>query len=176
MGNELLDVDVPMRWECYFFQSHPLRIVWLILNPFFYALRPFAKSPRPLTAWEVINLVVQLTFDMIAWLLLRNYGFCYLFLGTILGLGLHPMAGHFISEHFLFMDNFATHSYYGILNIPLLNAGYHVEHHDFPYIPFTKLPRLKEIAPEYYETLPYYNSLCKVSQFDNHLIVHKRHL
>nr|CDS26332.1 Fatty acid desaturase type 1 [Hymenolepis microstoma] len=162
MGHEDLDVDIPMRCECYLFQSRPLRIVWILLNPLFYALRPFFKSPRPLTAWEVINLVVQMIFDVIIWHYLGRIGFAYLLIGTFLGLGPHPMAGHFISEHYLFADNFATHSYYGILNIPLYNVGYHVEHHDFPYIPWTRLPKLKEIAPEYYATLPYHSSLCKV--------------
>ena len=32
--------------------------------------------------------------------------------------------------------------------------GYHNEHHDFPSIPWTRLPALKALAPEFYETLP----------------------
>ncbi|VDK24152.1 unnamed protein product [Taenia asiatica] len=162
LGHEELDVDVPMEIECRLFRSVPLRFVWILLNPLFYAVRPFFKSPRPLTAWEVVNLMVQSVFDVIAWHCLGNYAFAYLLMGTILGFGPHPMAGHLISEHYLFADNLATHSYYGPLNIPLLNVGYHVEHHDFPYIPFTRLHKLKELAPEFYNHLPYHSSLCKV--------------
>jgi sphingolipid 4-desaturase/C4-monooxygenase len=33
-------------------------------------------------------------------------------------------------------------------------VGYHNEHHDFPSIPWTRLPALKALAPEFYETLP----------------------
>eukprot|EP00121_Abeoforma_whisleri_P010500 Awhi_evm1s9685 len=41
-----------------------------------------------------------------------------------------------------------TYSYYGWLNDLTLNVGYHVEHHDFSQIPWTKLPELKRIAGE----------------------------
>ncbi|HEX2216294.1 MAG TPA: fatty acid desaturase, partial [Xanthobacteraceae bacterium] len=46
-----------------------------------------------------------------------------------------------------------TYSYYGPLNIVALNLGYHNEHHDFPSIPWNRLPRLKAMAPEFYEPL-----------------------
>lgn len=35
-----------------------------------------------------------------------------------------------------------------------LQVGYHNEHHDFPSIPWTRLPALKALAPEYYDTIP----------------------
>ena len=155
-----------MRFECYFFGTPLLRFVWILLNQAFYALRPFFKSPRPVTFWEVINLVVQIPANVLIWRWLGSYSFAYLLVGMLLGFGPHPMAAHVISEHYLFADNLATHSYYGPLNILLFNVGYHVEHHDFPYIPFTRLHKLKEMAPEYYNHLPYHTSLCKVSSFE----------
>jgi len=32
-------------------------------------------------------------------------------------------------------------------------VGYHNEHHDFPSIPWNKLPQIKKTAPRYYDSL-----------------------
>ena len=87
-----------------------------------------------LWAWEVINGVVQIGFDLLVLRVLGGRALAYLLLGTALGLGCHPLSGHFISEHYLFQtsDHQATHSYYGPLNGIMFNLGYHVEHHGTP--------------------------------------------
>ncbi|TNN16074.1 Sphingolipid delta(4)-desaturase DES1 [Schistosoma japonicum] len=140
--------------------THPFsRFLWIIIHPLFYAFRPFIKHPLPLTIWEIINFIIQITFNIIVWYYFGIWTLNYFIIGTILGLGLHPLSGHFISEHYLFADNQATHSYYGIGNYLMYNLGYHVEHHDFPYIAYTNLPKLKLIAKEYYDHLPYHTSL-----------------
>jgi sphingolipid delta-4 desaturase len=51
-----------------------------------------------------------------------------------------------------------TFSYYGPLNFFTYNVGLHNEHHDFPAIPWTRLPKLREIASEFYEPLPTHTS------------------
>lgn len=33
-------------------------------------------------------------------------------------------------------------------------VGYHNEHHDFPSVPWTRLPALRKLAPEFYDTIP----------------------
>jgi sphingolipid delta-4 desaturase len=64
----------------------------------------------------------------------------YLLGSTLVTMGLHPMAAHFISEHYMFNEGFETYSYYGPFNYIMWNVGYHNEHHDFPNVPFTRLP------------------------------------
>ncbi len=55
-----------------------------------------------------------------------------------------------------------TYSYYGLLNKTCFNIGYHNEHHDLAAVPWNNLPKLKRIAPEFYDNLASYRSLTGV--------------
>lgn len=55
-----------------------------------------------------------------------------------------------------------TFSYYGILNFFTWNVGLHNEHHDFPFVAWSKLWELNRQCPEYYNYLPKHDSWCKV--------------
>jgi cytochrome b involved in lipid metabolism/fatty acid desaturase len=41
-----------------------------------------------------------------------------------------------------------------------MNLTHHVEHHDFPQIPWNRLPQVTRLAPEYYETLEQSPGFC----------------
>ena len=41
-----------------------------------------------------------------------------------------------------------------------MNLTHHVEHHDFPNIPWNNLPELRRLAPEYYDELEYSSGFC----------------
>lgn len=119
----------------------------------FYAIRPMLVKVFPINYPLIFNWVVQLTFDYI---LFTNFGwtpFIYFFISIIMCGSIHPVAGHFIAEHYVFEPGQETYSYYGWLNKIAFNVGYHNEHHDFLNIPASKLPELTKIAPEFYENL-----------------------
>jgi sphingolipid delta-4 desaturase len=142
----------------------------------FYALRPMMVYQLPLTRIHAFNVVAQLFFD---YLLVRFAGgnaLWYLIMSSFLAGSLHPCAAHFIAEHYVFQrltgsspstastassklaPTPETFSYYGPLNILTYNVGLHNEHHDFPAIPWTRLPVLHSMAREFYEDLPRHRS------------------
>ncbi len=91
----------------------------------------------------MLNAVVQFVVDIIIYYFWGLKPIVYLIAGSILGMGLHPISGHFIAEHYMFMKGHETYSYYGPLNLITFNVGYHMEHHDFPSIPGSKLPEVQ---------------------------------
>lgn len=161
-GVDGVDMDIPSRAEAFLVRNAFTKSIWVILQLFFYALRPLFLKPKPPGLWEFVNLVVQAGLDVGVVYLWGWKALGYLLLSTFVGGGMHPMAGHFISEHYVFNPNQETYSYYGPLNLMTWNVGYHNEHHDFPRIPGNKLHKLKEIAPEYYDGLNSYRSWSQV--------------
>mmetsp|Transcript_15289 Transcript_15289/g.34247 ORF Transcript_15289/g.34247 Transcript_15289/m.34247 type:complete len:168 (-) Transcript_15289:172-675(-) len=128
----------------------------------FYALRPLFVHPKKPKTLEFLNYAACGVFNAATVYFLGWSAMLYFLLGSLLGAGLHPMAGHFIAEHYVFVEGFETYSYYGILNIFAFNVGYHNEHHDFPFIPGSRLPMVRKIAPEFYDHLPQTDSWVKV--------------
>ncbi|CAF3321179.1 unnamed protein product [Rotaria socialis] len=161
-GDDILDPDLPTYFEAWLFQSSIGKIFYIAAQPLLYSVRPLLRVPKPVTFLEVVNLIIQITFDLVFMYFFGRKSFVYLFLGTALGLGLHPISGHFISEHYTFVEGYETYSYYGPFNYLTFNVGYHNEHHDFPNIPGYSLPELKKLAPDYYDNLPCHTSWLKV--------------
>jgi sphingolipid delta-4 desaturase len=161
-GDEALDMDIPSRFEGLMFQRTGTKFLWVLLQPVFYTLRPLILHPKPITGQEVANLTAQLVFDIIIYYTMGIRSLVYLVGGTFLAMGLHPVAGHFISEHYMFKKGYETYSYYGPLNLITFNVGYHNEHHDFPSIPGCNLPLVRSIAADFYDDLPYHTSWVKV--------------
>lgn len=157
-GDVAKDVDIPTQWEGRFFTNTALKALWLLLQPLFYALRPSIVRPKNYRPLDIANVAVIVASDLLVAYFFGPRAVFYLVLSTLLGMGFHPVAGHFIAEHYVFEEGHETYSYYGILNLFCWNVGYHNEHHDFPRVPGWKLPQVKAIAPEFYDNLPQHKS------------------
>jgi len=161
-GVEGVDTDVPSEYEGWFFSNTLKKIFWVVMMPLFYVIRPLFVKPKKPGLWEGINWTVLFRVDIIVWQTWGVKSIAYFLLSSLLGSGLHPVAGHFISEHYVFIKGQETYSYYGPLNLTTFNVGYHNEHHDFPRVPGCKLPQLRSMAPEYYDPLRIHTSWSKV--------------
>lgn len=160
-GNHDLDADLPAYWEARLIRNAWWgKMLWFLLYPVFQAARTFRlKEIRPVDKWVVLNWVVQIGFNVAIWLLFGPGAFFYLLASFFFSVGLHPLGARWIQEHYLVLDEHQeTYSYYGVLNKVAFNVGYHNEHHDFPSVPWNKLPRLKKEAPDFYESLLYHRS------------------
>ncbi|KAF2363306.1 Sphingolipid delta4-desaturase N-terminal [Trinorchestia longiramus] len=161
-GLKDIDTDIPTKLEAQLFCTTFGKLIWMILQPVFYCFRPMVVRPRLFTLMELTNIIIQLAFNAAVIYYFNFRTFMYLAIGTLLSLGLHPVAGHFIAEHYMFNKGQETYSYYGPLNMLCFNVGYHNEHHDFPFIPGSRLPKLRAMAPEFYDSLPHHESWVKV--------------
>lgn len=157
-GVQGMDMDIPSYTEGRVVTNIFSKMAWVLCQLFFYALRPVFLNPKQPGFWEVLNLLCEVAFDALLLYYSGGKALVYLLLSTFLGGGMHPIAGHFIAEHYVFLKGQETYSYYGPLNILTWNVGYHVEHHDFPRIPGCKLYRVRQIAPEFYEDLGHHTS------------------
>ena len=159
-GVEELDADMPYRWEGALINNSTLgKAVWLLFYPIFQMIRPMRlKEISLMDKWTVINMIVQFTFMGFFIYFLGAKSTVYLTLSFFFSVGLHPLGARWIQEHFLTHGDQETKSYYGVLNTVNLNVGYHNEHHDFPSVPWNKLPQVKKIANSYYDSLGYHTS------------------
>jgi sphingolipid delta-4 desaturase len=152
-GKDGIDVDIPAFPEARVFRGYFGKFIWAFTQILFYAFRPIFVHPLKLNKWQVINLLFQIGVMSIFIPFAGWTSVLYLLLSDFLAGSLHPLAGHFISEHYVFKEGQETYSYYGPLNKLAFNVGYHNEHHDFPGIPGSRLPELRKIASEYYDSL-----------------------
>ncbi|CAN3374355.1 hypothetical protein DIURU_000767 [Diutina rugosa] len=173
LGDEHLDTDLPTRFESMVLSNVLGKVFFATFQIFFYALRPMFITQINFTKFHLINIVWVFLVDYVMVSAWGINSLWYFIMSSFLAGSLHPCAGHFIAEHYVLNDNnkprqavkdaegnnidlppLETYSYYGILNLVTWNVGYHNEHHDFPYIAWTKLPELRRIAADFYDPLP----------------------
>ncbi|WWC72527.1 uncharacterized protein I206_106489 [Kwoniella pini CBS 10737] len=184
LGEDGIDTDLPSKFEAIILNNVFGKTFFATFQILFYALRPgFIRSQKP-TIWHGINLLSIFIFDFILIKFIGSWNsLIYLIMSSFFAGSLHPCAAHFIAEHYLMNGPLPTKeeqmksgkfeneqdwlirglaqettSYYGWLNVLCYNVGYHNEHHDFPSVPWTRLPELHQIAKEYYDPLPSHSS------------------
>lgn len=172
-------MDIPTCAEGKFFRTPFRKFLWVLFQPFFYAIRPLVVNPKQPGPKDAVNIVSQVLFVSTMWWYAGPASILYLLVATFFGLGLHPCAGHFIAEHYtniastrgahstgltpikaggkergeqLYPDE--TFTYRGPLNLLSYHVGIHVAHHDFPFVSGFRLRELEKLAPEYYDHLP----------------------
>lgn len=160
LGDRIRDLDVPSPWEARLVGHSAWRkALWLFLFPLFQALRTLrARDVVPIDAWLVANVACNVAASVLVVVLAGANGLVYLVASAWFALGLHPLGARWIQEHFTADSGHDTAGYYGPLNRIALNIGYHNEHHDFPLIPWNRLPQVTRIAPEFYRDLPSHGS------------------
>lgn len=131
------------------------KALWLLG---FFAIEGFVRPSRVrkvklIDRWTVANIAVEVAFLAGMTYFLGWNALAYLALASVFSIGLHPVGARWIQEHYVFRAPQETYSYYGPLNRLCLNVGYHNEHHDLVRVPWTRLPRLKAMAPEFYDSL-----------------------
>jgi sphingolipid delta-4 desaturase len=171
LGVDGLDTDLPTALEAWFLDSVAGKAFFCTFQILFYAVRPMMVYKLPLTWIHALNIAAQLAFDYAIVQTLGGKAMVYFILSSFLAGSLHPCAGHFIAEHYVFSQSPSstkitkdasttlappteTYSYYGALNLLTYNVGLHNEHHDFPAIPWTRLWKLNASANEFYADLP----------------------
>jgi fatty acid desaturase len=153
-------------------------VVALTGRNFFFPNKPIQEFQEPCAVYSRCAVLVRLLLLVLggSW---KTLFFLYL-AETVWSLPPHPACAMFITNHGSNHNNMDDESSTGKACIPTsstyagrwysiltLGTNYHTEHHDFPTIPFQKLARLHQIAPEFYtlqrnSSYPIVDNLCKV--------------
>ena len=164
-GVHELDADLPNHWEAKLIDNYFIgKAIWLLFYPIFQLFRiSRLKEIKPFDTWVAINWIAQIVFITAMWLWLGPKAIVFLLASFFFSVGLHPLGARWIQEHYLtHSKDQETYSYYGVLNTVAFNVGYHNEHHDFPSVPWNRLPQIRAGAPNFYNTLFYHKSWTKL--------------
>ncbi len=163
-GHHDIDADIASYWEAKLIGSNFIgKSIWLLFFPLFQALRPpRLKEIQFQSKWVWINVLTVAAFDIVIFMLAGPMALVYFVASFFFSVGLHPLGARWIQEHYLIAPPQETYSYYGPLNKLSFNVGYHNEHHDFSFVPWNNLPKIREIAPEFYNNQVYHESWTKL--------------
>jgi sphingolipid delta-4 desaturase len=159
-GDYESDADIPNQWEARLIgDMWYKKALWLLFFPIFQITRPpRLKAITMWSVWTAVNFLCAAAFDVFLFYVCGWWGVGYLACSFFFSIGLHPIGARWVQEHYTLEPDQETFSYYGPINLVALNVGYHNEHHDFPSIAWNNLPKLRILAPEFYNSLRYHTS------------------
>ncbi|MEO5683510.1 MAG: fatty acid desaturase [Chitinophagaceae bacterium] len=164
-GIHELDADLPNKWEAKLINNYFIgKVIWLLFYPIFQLFRiNRLKEIKPFDKWVAANFALQVIFIVAICYFFGFKAIMFLLFSFFFSIGLHPLGARWIQEHYLTSgEEQETHSYYGVLNTVAFNVGYHNEHHDFPSVPWNKLPQIRQNAGSFYNSLQYHTSWTKL--------------
>lgn len=158
------DPDMPSLLEQRIFGNSSLgKAMWLLLFPYIQSIRVLRYQKSSLfDFWIMGNFICCMSFNAWAFFYLGPAAFFYLFVSSHFAISLHPCGARWIAEHYAVRPNQETYSYYGPINKIAFNIGYHNEHHDLMLVPWVNLPKVRAMAPEFYDRLYYHTSYLRV--------------
>jgi sphingolipid delta-4 desaturase len=154
------DADLPRPFEVRWVGNSTFRkTLWYLCYFVSQLIRvPYLKGIELVNRWVALNYVVEVSF-LFAMTYFFGWGALWYFVGSsVFSIGLHPVGARWIQEHYVLYKNQETYSYYGPLNRVAFNVGYHNEHHDLMQVPWSRLPQVRALAPEMYDSLFYHTS------------------
>src|SRR5437762_5274469 len=98
-----LDADLPSYWEAKLIGASAVtKMIWLMLFPIFQVTRPpRLKEIRMFDRWIVLNIGIQIAFDVAVYALIGPRALLYLLTSFFFSVGLHPLGARWIQEHYL---------------------------------------------------------------------------
>lgn len=155
------DTQAPTLAEDAWVGSSPWRkVLSFTAGRFYWGGRPAGKVP--FDGWMLANWVTAfgaITLVGVTW---GTAPTLYLLCSSLLAFGPHTFGARRLSEHLPVRRGQPTNSYYGPLNAVSFDVGYHVEHHDFPNIAWTRLRKLRALGKREYEELFAFTSWTKL--------------
>lgn len=131
--------------------SGPRKLLSFTFGRFFYKARPANAVAHD--GWWIGNIAACVVADAVLVATVGLRPLVYLLLSALVAFGPHVLGARRVSEHLTLRRGQPTNSYYGPLNRVSFDVGYHVEHHDFPAVPWRRMRRLRRLAEPHYAGL-----------------------
>ncbi|KXN81878.1 Dihydroceramide delta(4)-desaturase [Leucoagaricus sp. SymC.cos] len=113
LGQDGIDTDLPTNLELYLLNNILGKVFFATSQILFYTLRPTFVRAQTLTSGHFLNILAVLASDYAIYTLFSSTPLMYFLFSSFFAGSLHPCAGHFIAEHYLWDgQDQETYSYY----------------------------------------------------------------